>query len=64
MKEKVSNKLSKKVPGPSTNSRKSATHVTLKDQYEVIKQDILKLRSDLSKGYDLVRDLVDKKTVK
>jgi len=62
MKEKVLNKLTKKASRPNTNSSKSSVHVTLKDQYEVIKQDILKLRDDLSKGYDLVRNLTDKKT--
>jgi acyl carrier protein phosphodiesterase len=61
MKEKVLNKLSKKVSRPSSNS---GSYVTIKDQYEVIKQDVLKLRNDLSKGYDLIRNLVDKKTSK
>ena len=64
MKEKTLNKISKRISKPKSNGNTSSVHVTLKDQYEVIKQDVLKLRDDLSKGYDLVRNLVDKKTAK
>lgn len=32
----------------------------LKDQYNVIKKDILKLRKDLSDGYDMAKTAVEK----
>jgi len=34
---------------------------SLKDQYNVIRKDLLKLREDLSKGYDMTKNLVEKK---
>jgi len=33
----------------------------LKEQYEVIREDLMKLREDLSKGYDLARSTFEKK---
>lgn len=63
MKKKALHKISKKMSKPNVESGGGA-HITLKDQYEVIKQDLLKLRHDLSKGYDLVRDLVDRRVTK
>lgn len=35
---------------------------TLKDQYNVIRKDLLKLREDLAKGYDMAKS-VDKKNL-
>ena len=52
-KEKVINKLSKKAK-PITENH------SLREQYDIIKNDLLKLREDLSKGYDLAKGL-DKK---
>ncbi|WPU65445.1 hypothetical protein [Peredibacter starrii] len=34
---------------------------SLKDQYNVIRKDLLKLREDLAKGYDMTKNLVEKK---
>lgn len=34
---------------------------SLREQYEVIRKDLLKLRDDLAKGYDLAKNMVDKK---
>lgn len=34
---------------------------TLKEQYDTIRKDILKLREDISSGYDVARKLVEKK---
>lgn len=36
---------------------------TLREQYEVIRNDILKLREDLSHGYDVAKNLLDRKTI-
>ncbi len=52
-KAKVINKLSKKTK-PITENQ------SLREQYDIIKNDLLKLREDLSKGYDLAKGL-DKK---
>ena len=42
------------------SSGKSTPVVELKDQYNVIREDIMKLREDLTRGYDLARDYVVK----
>lgn len=34
---------------------------SLREQYEVIRKDLLKLRDDLAKGYDLAKTMVEKK---
>lgn len=35
----------------------------LKEQYEIIRDDVLKLRTDLQKGYDMARGMIDKKSL-
>ena len=35
----------------------------LKNQYDVIRSDVLKLRDDLQKGYDMARNMVDRKSL-
>lgn len=35
----------------------------LVDQYKVIREDIMKLREDLSKGYDMAKSLMDKRNL-
>ncbi len=35
----------------------------LVEQYRVIKDDLMKLRDDLTRGYDMAKDAVDKKTI-
>lgn len=35
----------------------------LAGQYRVIKDDLMKLREDLTRGYDMAKDAVDKKTI-
>lgn len=34
---------------------------SLRNQYDVIRKDLLKLRSDLAKGYDLAKSAVERK---
>lgn len=36
---------------------------SLRDQYEIIRNDIMKLRDDLNKGYDMAKSMVDRKTI-
>jgi hypothetical protein len=41
--------------------KKASTEEQLKDQYYVIRDDLLRLKTDLAKGYDLAKDWVDSK---
>lgn len=66
--EKVLQTMSKKAsqPGSPTASpaqeKKNVSVIDpLKEQYEVIREDIMKLREDLSKGYDLAKSTLEKK---
>ena len=49
----------------STRSSVRSTNSSdeLKDQYEIIRKDLLKLRDDLTKGYDLAKNLLNRKTL-
>ncbi|HXH76637.1 MAG TPA: hypothetical protein VNJ08_16820 [Bacteriovoracaceae bacterium] len=55
--KKVLKKTARKV-GFGTN--KAPKDVGLKDQYFIIREDIMKLREDVVKGYDMTRDWLDK----
>lgn len=35
----------------------------LVEQYRIIREDLLKLKEDLSKGYGMAREMMDKKTI-
>ncbi len=35
----------------------------LGEQYKVIREDLMKLRDDLTRGYDMAKEAVDKKTI-
>jgi hypothetical protein len=49
--------------GISVTKKQSGTERSLRDQYEIIREDILKLRDDLTKGYNMAKKAVDKKTL-
>lgn len=67
--DKVLQTMSRKASQPGsplatsseTTEKKVSVIDPLKDQYEIIKQDVLKLREDLSKGFDLARSTLEKK---
>lgn len=67
--EKVLQTMSKKASRPGSplatsaepSEKKTSIIDPLKDQYEVIRQDVLKLREDLSKGFDLAKSTLEKK---
>jgi hypothetical protein len=40
------------------SKRKPVTEDNIKEQYQIIRKDILKLREDLSKGYEMARGMV------
>ena len=61
--EKILNTLSKKASAAPASEKKTSVIDPLKDQYEVIREDVLKLRDDLSKGYDLVKQTFERKGV-
>lgn len=35
----------------------------LTEQYKLIKEDLMKLRADINRGYDMAKDAIDKKTI-
>lgn len=43
--------------GPGVKSKRDA----LQKQYRLIRQDVMKLRADLARGYDLLKELVETK---
>ena len=65
--DKILQKMSKKAsaetakPVESSTTKSSTSGPTLSDQYEVIRGDILKLRDDLSKGYDMAKGMIERK---
>jgi hypothetical protein len=67
--EKVLHKMSKKASQPKSSNSETEESIegevvdtsTLREQYEIIRTDILKLREDLSKGYDIARSMLEKK---
>lgn len=65
--DKVLQAMSKKATQPGSPTASTATEKKvsvidpLKEQYDVIREDLLKLREDLSKGYDLAKTTLEKK---
>ncbi len=58
----MSGKKSLKTLSKTTQTASVGTSGTsLSEQYNVIKKDLLKLREDLSKGYDLTKGLIERK---
>ena len=45
----------------SRNEKKGVA--ALREQYDVIRDDLLKLREDVTKGYDLAKGFLNKKTI-
>lgn len=45
----------------NTKSVQSEGFNSLQDQYQIIRGDILKLREDLARGYDLLKNFIDTK---
>lgn len=59
-----SDKLLQKFSKKSQPSNKLEVQASaLKEQYDIIRNDLLKLRNDLSKGYDMARGMIDKKSI-
>ncbi|MFP5386271.1 MAG: hypothetical protein ACLGHN_09355 [Bacteriovoracia bacterium] len=71
--EKILHRMSKRASKPGSSDPRSSSPGSkklagkadeLKNQYDLIREDILKLRTDLQKGYDMAKGFVDKKTLK
>ena len=62
---KLLSKTAKKASSPqSSRGNKAKSQVGLREQYDIIRNDLLKLREDIRKGYDMARGLVDKNNLK
>lgn len=59
--------LAKQVNHQNENSEPTETNVTEESnflsQYKIIREDLMKLREDLGKGYDLAKDSIEKRTI-
>ncbi len=56
--------LAKQMNKKSDESHESSNDESgLSEQYRVIKEDLMKLRDDVTRGYDMAKDAVDKKTI-
>lgn len=55
--KKVLNKTARRV-GVSGRGKKD---VTLQEQYKIIRDDLMRLRNDLAKGYNMTRAWIDKR---
>lgn len=62
--ERILKGLSKKASKQGdTSSTANVSISSLREQYDVIREDIVKLKGDLQKGYDLAKGAVDKKSL-
>lgn len=57
--QKLLNRMTKKAVHPNTTTE-NEQDPDLKQQYEIIRNDLLKLREDLEKGYDMAKNYVGK----
>lgn len=64
---KVLQKMDKAGKSPESEnitrkSKKESNEVSaLKEQYNIIRKDLMKLRDDLTRGYDMARNVMEKK---
>lgn len=63
--ERLLKGLSKKVARPQGQKTAPGSDAisNLREQYHVIREDIMKLRDDLQKGYDMAKGAVEKKSL-
>ncbi|MES2528404.1 MAG: hypothetical protein V4598_15070 [Bdellovibrionota bacterium] len=63
--EKKISQLAKQINKQGAHAEEGGTREEggLVEQYRVIKDDLMKLRDDLTRGYDMAKDAVDKKTI-
>lgn len=58
--------MNAKIKALQKNKKKGSLNYNLTDlkgQYDVIRNDLLKLRDDLGKGYDMAKGMMDKKVL-
>lgn len=56
-------KLLQSVAKKSSKTDSSSENSALGEQYRVIRNDLLKLKDDITRGYSLARDMYGKKTL-
>ena len=61
---KILQKTAKRASTPSAKTGKPRPEVALREQYNIIRQDLLKLREDIVKGYDMAKNLFDRNSMK
>ncbi len=49
--------------GKNSSKRVDLVEESFRKQYGVIKDDFIKLKDDLQKGYDMAKEIVDKKNI-
>ncbi len=54
----------KSIKNEIQSSQRNGNSMALNGQYKIIRKDVLKLRKDLARGYDLLRNLVETKISK
>ncbi len=62
--DKILHRMSKKGTVNTASSSSAQTghaEPTFSEQYEIIRSDILKLREDLNKGYDMAKSMIERK---
>ena len=59
--QKVLHKMTKRMTNSGQEQAKGGEENSLKQQYDLIREDLLKLRDDLSKGYDMAKGMMDRK---
>lgn len=50
-------------PKADNSSSEKKGVAALREQYDVIREDLMKLRDDVTKGYDLAKGFLNKKTI-
>jgi hypothetical protein len=60
-KQKILQRVSKKQG--ANPSGQSIPEDSLYEQYKIIREDLIKLKEDLSKGYEMARGMMDRKTL-
>ncbi len=55
--------LAKQINKKDESHESSNEESGLAEQYRVIKEDLMKLREDVTRGYDMAKEAVDKRTI-
>lgn len=59
--EKRKNQAAKRIQKSDKKMKERSLDRELKNQYFIIRDDLMKLREDITKGYDMAKEWIDKK---